>query len=498
MSAIPVLTEEEKYLAAIFDDPSGIELAELLWTDEEQPDRCFRVWDFQLSWYHNEETYQIDLAGRSLGKSMGIMMRAFAFPFNYPGAEMLITAPELNHLRPVTDKIENMIYANRLTRELLPSQRGNGINHQPQFQVRFINNARIISRLPNRDGRGVKGSTDVNSIVLTRRGLIPAKDVVVGDVVFTHMRRWRSVVKTHHYDVECVAVKGGGLREIVVSENHRFWARRNRNPQRTRNLVSAQWVIVDDGELDRMYWASPLVLDPFEEVPELPCPPGLERAFMWLAGRYVADGALGGTAHDGSRTHVAFTDDECGIQAVEKVAGLLGRSVTRRRHDNAVCGVLNGRELAQFLDDQFGHRAEGKRLPMWLFGQPTLASAFLEGYLGGDGYRNDDKKRWEMSTASKPLAVGLRLLGQSLGWAAALSWTDPKVTHICGVSLKKAPQRSWRVHFSEHGGTQIVDGDMAWAKMRTPVPVGVRPVVDLVVDEDYSYVADGIVHMGGL
>lgn len=157
MTAIPELTEEEKYIAAIFDDPSGIELAELLWVDEEQPDRCFRVWDFQWAWYHNESVYQIDQAGRSLGKSMGIMMRAFAFPFNFPGQEMLITAPELNHLRPVTDKIENMIYANRLTRELLPSQRGNGINHQPQFQVRFINNARIISRLPNRDGRGVKG-----------------------------------------------------------------------------------------------------------------------------------------------------------------------------------------------------------------------------------------------------------------------------------------------------------------------------------------------------
>jgi hypothetical protein len=157
VSAIPHLTDEEMYLAAIFDDPSGIELAEFLWVDEEQPDRCFRVWDFQWAWYHNESVYQIDQAGRSLGKSMGIRMRAFAFPFNFPGQEMLITAPELNHLRPITDKIENDILGNRLTREMLPKQRGNGINHQPQFQVRYANNARIISRLPNRDGRGVKG-----------------------------------------------------------------------------------------------------------------------------------------------------------------------------------------------------------------------------------------------------------------------------------------------------------------------------------------------------
>lgn len=157
MTAIPMLDEEECYLAAIFDDPSGIELAELTWVDEEQQDGCFRLWDFQWALYRCDEIYQIDHLGRSLGKSVGIEMRAFAFPFNFPGAEMLITAPELNHLRPVTDKVEHRFRSTRLGSAMLPKTRGQGINHQPQFQAHFINNARIVSRLPNRDGRGVKG-----------------------------------------------------------------------------------------------------------------------------------------------------------------------------------------------------------------------------------------------------------------------------------------------------------------------------------------------------
>lgn len=157
MSAVAALTEEEMYLAAIMDDPSGIELAEFTWIDEEQPDRCFRLWPFQWALYRAEAVFQIDYMGRSLGKSTGLIMRAFAFPFNHPGQEMLITAPELNHLRPVVDKVEHLFRTHRLGREMLPRQRGNGINHQPQFQVHFINNSRIISRLPNRDGRGVKG-----------------------------------------------------------------------------------------------------------------------------------------------------------------------------------------------------------------------------------------------------------------------------------------------------------------------------------------------------
>jgi len=157
VSAIPVLDEEDCYLAAILDDASGVELAEFSWIDEEQIDACFRLWDYQWVWYRNEDTFQIDWCGRAVGKSVGIMMRAFAFPFTHAGQEMLITAPELNHLRPVTDKVEHLLRSTRLGSAMLPTTRGQGINHQPQFQVQFINNARIISRLPNRDGRGVKG-----------------------------------------------------------------------------------------------------------------------------------------------------------------------------------------------------------------------------------------------------------------------------------------------------------------------------------------------------
>lgn len=160
MSILPKLTDEELYLIALMDDPAGIDLAEFCFIDETpgKPDPCYRVWDYQWPWYQCEETYQIDQAGRSLGKSQGIIMRAHAFPFNFPGQEMLITAPELNHLDPLTTKIEEkFLHGSRLSRAMLPKQKGGGIKHQPQFQATFVNGAKIMGRLPNRDGRGVKG-----------------------------------------------------------------------------------------------------------------------------------------------------------------------------------------------------------------------------------------------------------------------------------------------------------------------------------------------------
>lgn len=153
------LDEEECYLLAILDDPSGIELAEFCFLDEEpgKADPCFRVRDYQWAWWTNEERYQIDHCSRDVGKSQGIQLRAFAFPFNFPGQEMLVTAPELNHLSPIVDKIEKLFLRVRLGREMLPPRKGGGIKHQPQFQMTFVNGAVIMGRLPNRDGRGVKG-----------------------------------------------------------------------------------------------------------------------------------------------------------------------------------------------------------------------------------------------------------------------------------------------------------------------------------------------------
>lgn len=145
-------------MLALLEDFSGLDIAEFCWVDEESEDGCWRAWDFQWAWYRAREPMQIDQCGRAVGKTNGIEMRAFAFPFNYPGQEMLITAPELNHLRPIVDKVEARLLGRRFSREMLPiTGQSNGISRQPQWQVRFSNGARILSRLPQRDGKGVKG-----------------------------------------------------------------------------------------------------------------------------------------------------------------------------------------------------------------------------------------------------------------------------------------------------------------------------------------------------
>jgi hypothetical protein len=155
MAVLEAPTEEECYLLAILEDKSGLDLAEFTWYSPDSEDGCFRAWPFQWTWWRCDDKQQIDQCARSVGKSLSIKVRSFAFPFNFPGQEEVITAPELIHLEPIVGLIENQFQDTRLGREMLKRGRSS-INHRP-FMMQFQNGARIIGRIPQRDGRGAKG-----------------------------------------------------------------------------------------------------------------------------------------------------------------------------------------------------------------------------------------------------------------------------------------------------------------------------------------------------
>lgn len=129
-----------------------------MWEDPmaHNEEKIFRAWDFQHSWWRDTSTLTLDQCARAVGKTQSIILRAWAFPVQHPGAEMVVTAPELVHLDPLTSRIEDRIKETRLTQELLPNRVGRGFKHRP-FQVNFTNSAKILGRIPQRDGKGVKG-----------------------------------------------------------------------------------------------------------------------------------------------------------------------------------------------------------------------------------------------------------------------------------------------------------------------------------------------------
>lgn len=117
---------------------------------ESRPVRCISV----------DGDSHLYLAGRTLiptHNSLSVKLRTFAFPFCHPGQEMVITAPEGIHLLALISNIENIFYQTRLANEMLIKNTRQQIKHKP-FQVLFQNGAHIEGRIPQRDGKGMKGA----------------------------------------------------------------------------------------------------------------------------------------------------------------------------------------------------------------------------------------------------------------------------------------------------------------------------------------------------
>lgn len=158
MTAQRRLTEEEAHLAVLLQDDTGIELAEFLYKSESTPDKCYRLRSYQYYWWWFKAKKKMNACARDVGKTEHMTFEACAFPYAHPGYDYFLTAPNLDHLRPIVDKIEQRILSIRVLRELLINRNGkNGITRIPSFQAAFKNGANIITRIPKADGKGVKG-----------------------------------------------------------------------------------------------------------------------------------------------------------------------------------------------------------------------------------------------------------------------------------------------------------------------------------------------------
>lgn len=175
------LSEEELYFYVLFMDASGIDQAEFCLIDDtvkediideetgepvvdlngniKQKDGhgCFRAWPVQQFWWRSKHNKILSQGSRSVGKSLSVKLKAFAFPFVAPGAEMVLTAPEGAHLDALTNNVENLFVKNKIAESMLAKDQRGRIKHRP-FQVNFQNGSYILARLPKFDGSGIRGT----------------------------------------------------------------------------------------------------------------------------------------------------------------------------------------------------------------------------------------------------------------------------------------------------------------------------------------------------
>lgn len=355
-----------------------------------------------------------------------------------------------------------------------------------------------------------------DTLILTDRGFIPIPEVAVGDLVLTHRKRWRRVLRTGSTISSTLVASGyGGTLEgttehpIYARENEggfSVWDKEQKAPVNVlKSLGAPAWTPL--GEMEGRYWASPT---DFESLPLPGLPSALQDSseFWWIVGRWIGDGWV--RLREGQGDEIAIC---CGRMEADELERNLA-AFAPRQGKRAQIGELHWRRseertttrftaasnaFAQWLVQHFGRGAGDKALPAWALGMSTEhRKALLAGYVSADGSvaKNGEASTIRAGSVSRRLAMGVRLLAASLGHPSNLFHTPrPATAEIEGRTVNQ--RDTWTATWNpETSSNQLVDRDdgLQWGKVRNVAPAqSSARVWNIEVEEDNSYTANGIV-----
>ncbi|MFI0827258.1 hypothetical protein ACH4Q7_22695 [Streptomyces roseolus] len=273
------------------------------------------------------------------------------------------------------------------------------------------------------------------TMVLARHGIIPIEDIAAGDLVFTHLRRWRPVTRTATMAAATVQVGCATLASgLLATSGQAFLTRMTPTllpGPGTRMSPSAWTEVAAMTDVHRL--ATPV---DFGQELAMPEPPAS------LSGQDPAE-----------------------------VLGMVGQMI-RLKGSKAVevCP-----DLVDWITEHFGPYGAGRRFPAWALTMPEeLRLALLLALVDGTG-----RDALAIRMASKRFMVGVRMLACSLGFAAGLS------------DAAKAGKPAWLSSWRREGGRRADYDGYRW---HSALRVELGPQVQLfalAVSEDRSHTVDG-------
>ena len=324
------------------------------------------------------------------------------------------------------------------------------------------------------------------SLVLTRKGYRPIETVVAGDQVLTHRGRWRAVTVSRSTGIQkVVKLVGHGIPALTLTPGHKLWMRNvgtYKQERRRANAVEPEWMRAD--EAARNY--ANLKLPPIKQ------PTITDPLLWWVVGRWLADG------HWSSRDSAVIS---CGYHEIEDLTRRLGRFGGNKWSDVGTGAQITLKDKSHTLRDyleQCGHGASGKRLPPEAYSLPEeFAAVLLHGYFSGDGNYIEQRYRWQATSISRGLLLGMALLAQRAyrQIATIAPGRPPRMAIIQGrtVSCQQEWSFSCDAPLAARRKRAFILDDGAWKKIRTVEDAGEVETWNLRVDEDESYTAEGCI-----
>jgi hypothetical protein len=214
----------------------------------------------------------------------------------------------------------------------------------------------------------------------------------------------------------------------------------------------------------------------------------LDKKFGRLLGLYAAEGY--GDKQFGVRwaygAHEEYTLVAETVELIREVLGAEAR-LQYRRNNNVICVVLGGKHWRLLFERLLGKGAENKQLSSTLDGSPQFREALLMGWIDGDGHR---RRTSTMGiTTSHALALQMHAIANDLGLSPVLRRRNP-ITNHAAQTRKVAWEVEWGVGVNPHS---TLTTTATWRRVsKLEVEEFDGYVFNLEVENDHSYIADGV------
>lgn len=393
--------------------------------------------------------------------------------------------------------------------------------------------------------------------VYTARGLVPIKDVMPGDTVFSFDEESNKIIPT---TVKATAAKGVrqvfqvrvGTRTIKATDNHPFLVleyRRGLDKLRGRyrrvwkylhelkpgDLVAVAKQLPEAGEAVSLHHPNiktqvigrnqsvTYTLDISNRYTPITLPERTSSDLMWWLGLYLGDGYIHHT-EDADKARVGFAipeTDQPLRQEFTRVTQNLFAVTPTNGDPNRL--TVNSTILARYLEENdFAGNALTKRVPAWVFTLPQEQKLeFLGGYLDADGYVRDHPKNHDLvlTSANQALLEDVKNLcaqcglntssihrfeskhpfdanRTAVGYRMQISGAYEKIRSRSPQRTSRWGKRKYHHDFSSAHNTTFrthTNEYVGFVKIASITPAGMEPVYDIEVDGPHNFVAEGLI-----
>ncbi len=336
------------------------------------------------------------------------------------------------------------------------------------------------------------------TLITTATGFKNIEDIIAGDLVLTHEKRFKPVVipmekhSNHIYDL-----KVQGSPNIKVTGEHPFYVRE----------MSRKWnnsIRADERVFSEPKWIDAKDLKPTEHFIafgkniQKRNKHSITSEECWLLGRYLADGYLTskGKRENGKERklyRIAFCIGKGKLKHFEKK---ITRNFCKSVEKTVTKAVVYNKRLHD-LCALIGRGSENKQIPGFIMDLPIpFLSEFIEGYMSGDGCHTN--AAYQATTVSKKLAYSLMAAVHKV-YNTPVNITFCKRPSTCVIEGRTVNQKNtYMVRFNKEPRKQnnaVCIDNTVWqpVKKLTLDTAFSGEVYNFEVSDDNSYVADGCV-----